>query len=88
MSLPQWVAYGKKILDTIGYNRRGLRNPMYLSVECKHNDLVDLSNAQAVWDVRGTRILRYTVDVTNSRLSQHRTLSAADTGSLKLKLQA
>jgi restriction system protein len=61
---------------------------MYLSVECKHSELVTLSNAQAIWDVRGTRILRYTVDATNSKLAQHRTLSAADTGSLKLKLQA
>lgn len=60
---------------------------MYLSVECKHDQFVTIANGQAVWDVRGTRILRYTVDVTNSKLNQHRTLSAADTGSLKLKLQ-
>jgi restriction system protein len=60
---------------------------LYLSAECKHDEYVDLSNAKAVWDVRGTRILRYTVDVTHSKLRQHRTLSAADAGSLKLKLQ-
>jgi restriction system protein len=60
---------------------------LYLSAECKHDEYVDLSNAKAVWDVRGTRILRYTVDATHSKLRQHRTLSAADAGSLKLKLQ-
>ena len=61
---------------------------MHLNAKCRHSNHLKLTNFQAVWDVRRTRILRYTVDVSNSRLNQHRTLSAADTSSLELKLQA
>jgi restriction system protein len=61
---------------------------MQLNAKCRHSQHIKLTNFQAVWDVRRTRVLRYTVDATNSRLSQHRTLSAADTSSLELKLQA
>jgi restriction system protein len=60
---------------------------MQLNVQVRHSQHVKLTNFQGVSDVRGTRILRYTVDATNSRLNQHRTLSAADTHSLGLKLQ-
>lgn len=61
---------------------------MQLNVRVRHSQYVKLTNFQAIRDARGTRILRYTVDATNSRFNQHRTLSAADSHSLQLKLQA
>jgi restriction system protein len=61
---------------------------MQLNAQCRHSQHVKLTNFQAIQDVRRTRILRYSVDAANLRLNQHRTLSAADSVSLEMKLQA
>ncbi len=61
---------------------------MHLNAKSRYAGSVTLANFQAIWDVRRTRILRYKVDATNAILNQHRTLSATDTHSLELKLQA
>jgi restriction system protein len=61
---------------------------MRLSFETRHAQHIRVDNFQAVYDVRGTRILRYTVDASCPFLTLHRNLSAADVYGLELKLAA
>lgn len=61
---------------------------MEVSVPTRHSEHMALVNFRAHWDVRGTRILRYSIEATNRRLHQHKTVSAPDVESLRIKLTA
>jgi restriction system protein len=54
----------------------------------RHIEQLDARQLQEVWDVRGTRVLRYTFDIAHKGLHLHKTLSAPDLQALELKTQA
>ncbi len=59
-----------------------------ITVNTRHSAQLDMGKLQEVWDVRGTRILRYTFNITHRGLAVHKTLSALDLQSLEFKAQA
>ena len=54
------------------------------------NNLLQVGQAQASWNVAGTRILKYTVEMFHKGLNEHKVISAPDMGILqnKANLQA